>query len=134
LNGDLICFGSKLQSAVARSSAEAEYMALAMVVSMLLWLVNIIEAIPGQFIRRPIPIFEDNKPCINLADNHAAAKYTRHIGIAHHFLRDHCYGGDRTFKLIWRESKLQKANGMTKPLAKSEFIEFRDEVVSDVKL
>ena len=64
LNGDLICFGSKLQSAVARSSAEAEYMALSMIIRMLLWLINIIEGIPGQFIRRPIPVYEDNKPCI----------------------------------------------------------------------
>lgn len=134
LNGDLICFGSKLQSSVALSSAEAEYMALSTIVRMLLWLINILTAIPGQFIRRPIPIYEDNKPCINLADNHAASKYTRHIGIAHHFLRQHCYGGDRTFSLIWRQSNLQPANGMTKPLAKTPFIEFRDEVVSDIIL
>ena len=134
LNGDLICFGSKLQSAVARSSAEAEYMALSMIIRMLLWLINIIEGIPGQFIRRPIPVYEDNKPCINLTDNHAAAKYTRHIGIAHHFLRDHCHGGNKTFQLIWRASAHQPANGMTKPLAKAEFKEFQDEVVSSTIL
>ena len=134
LNGDLICFGSKLQSAVALSSAEAEYMALSMIVKMLLWIVNIIEGIPGQFIRRPIPIYEDNKPCINLANNHAASKYTRHIGIAHHFLREHCHGGNKTFKLVWTDSKHQLANGMTKPLAKTEFKLFRDTVVSDVTL
>ena len=134
LNGDLICFGSKLQSAVVQSSAEAEYMALSMIIRMLLWLINIIECIPGQFVRRPIPIYEDNKPCINLADNHAAAKYTRHIGICHHFLRDHCQGGNKTFQLIWRDSTHQPANGMTKPLTKSEFKQFQDEVVSSTIL
>ena len=105
-----------------------------MIVRMMLWLLNILESIPGQFVRRPIPIYEDNKPCINLANNHAAAKYTRHIGIAHHFLREHCYGGNKTFNLVWTDSKHQSANGMTKPLAKSEFILFRDSVVSDVML
>ena len=109
-------------------------MALAMIVKMLLWIINIIEAIPGQFIRRPIPIFEDNKPCINLANNHAAAKYTRHIGISHHFLRQHCYGGNKTFKLIWVDTNQQRANGMTKPLPKREFIAFRDTVVSNAML
>ena len=134
LNNDLICFGSKLQSAVTLSSAEAEYMALAMVVKMLLWLINIIEGIPGQFVRLPIPIFEDNRPCINLANNHAAAKYTRHIGIAHHFLREHCYGGNKTFRLVWVDSEHQSADGMTKPKPKGDFIKFRDSVVSDVML
>ena len=109
-------------------------MALSTIVRMLLWLINILTAIPGQFIRKPIPIYEDNKPCINLANNHAASKYTRHIGIAHHFLRQHCHGGNKTFSLIWRNSKQQQANGMTKPLPKSEFIAFRDEVVSDIIL
>ena len=131
LNKMLIAFGSKLQSATATSSAEAEYMALAHIVKVILWIVNMIEAIPGQFVRRPILIHEDNKPCISLANNHAASKFTRHIGIAHHFLRDHFESGNRQFKLVWTQSKSQLANGMTKPLPKSEFISFRDTVVSD---
>ena len=135
LNNDLICFGSKLQRAVARSSAEAEYMVLSMVIQiMLLWIVNIIEAIPGQFIRRPIHVIEDNKPCINLADNHAASKFTRHIGIAHHFLREHCHGGNKQFKIVWIQSNLQPADGMTKPLPRATFENFQHRVVSDTQL
>ena len=134
LNNDLICFGSKLQPAVARSSAEAEYMALSMVIQMLLWIVHIIEAIPGQFIRRPIPILEDNRPCINLADNHAASKFTRHIGIAHHFLREHCHGGNKQFKITWTDSNSQPADGMTKPLPRAPFEGSRRRVVSDAHL
>ena len=109
-------------------------MALTMIIKMMLWIINIIEAIPGQFIRRPIHIYEDNRPCINLANNHAASKYTRHIGIAHHFLREHCHGENKTFKLIWVDSRGQRANGMTKPTAKTEFKTFRDQVVSNVML
>ena len=119
---------------MARSSAEAEYMALSMVIRMLLWLVNIIESIPGQFIRRPIRVLEDNLPCINLADNHAASKFTRHIGIAHHFLREHCHGGDKRFKIVWIQSSSQPADGMTKPLARLNFESFQRRVVSDVQL
>ena len=130
----LISFGSKLQTSVAMSSAEAEYMALAHIVKILLWIIHIIENIPGQFIRKPIPIYIDNKPSINLADNHAASKFTRHIGIAHHFLREHCASGSQLFSLIWRDSSSQLADGMTKPLARGPFITFRDKVVSDIRL
>ena len=127
----LLAFGSKLQSAVAMSSAEAEYMALSHVIRVLLWIVNMIEGIPGQFVRRPILVYEDNKPCINLANNHAASKFTRHIGIDHHFLRYHCEAGTRQFKLVWIKGKSQKADGMTKPLPRAEFIAFRNTIVSD---
>ena len=127
----LIAFGSKLQPAVALSSAEAEYMALSLVTRLLLWIINIIQAIPGQFVRRPVLVHEDNKPCISLANNHAASKYTRHIGICHHFLRDHYTGGSKQFELVWTSSSRQKADGMTKPLPRADFITFRDSVVSD---
>ena len=131
LGNCLIAFGSKLQPAVALSSAEAEYMALSLITRILLWIVNLIENIPGQFVRRPILVYEDNKPCINLADNHSASKYTRHIGICHHFLRDHYRGGDQQFQLVWTKSSRQKADGMTKPLPRADFCTFRDQVVSD---
>ena len=131
LGNCLIAFGSKLQPAVALSSAEAEYMALALITRIILWIIHMIECIPGQFVRRPILVYEDNKPCINLADNHSASKYTRHIGIAHHFLRDHYRGGDKQFRLVWTQSSAQKADGMTKPLPRTDFFTFRDQVVSD---
>ena len=57
---NLISFGNKLQSAVALSSAEAEYMSLSNIVKILLWIIHIIESIPGQFVRRPVKIFVDN--------------------------------------------------------------------------
>ena len=131
LNKMLLAFGSKLQTSVALSSAEAEYMALAHIIKIMLWIIHIIEAIPSQFVKKPVPIYIDNKPAINLADNHAASKFTRHIGITHHFLRDYCEGGNRLFQLIWRESAFQEADGMTKPLARAKFTAFRDRVVSN---
>ena len=127
----LINFGSKLQPSVTLSSAEAEYMALARIVREILWLLHLVESISGQFVSKSIPIFIDNKPSINLANNHAASKYTRHIGILHHFLRDYCEGGNRLIKLIWKESSTQWADGMTKPLQRAKFTIFRDRVVSD---
>ena len=134
LQKHLICFGSKLQGAVALSSTEAEYMALSHVIRLLLWIMHMIESLPGQFVQRPVRVHEDNRPTINLANNHAASKFTRHIGIAHHFLRDHCTGENKQFEITWIDGKSQKADGMTKPKTRAEFITFRDSVVSDLQL
>ena len=72
----------------------------------------------------------DNKPAISLANNHAASKYTRHIGIQHHFLRDYYAGGNKIFHLVWDESKRNRADGMTKPLPRTPFQTFADDVTS----
>ena len=49
----------------------------------------------------------------------------------HHFLRDYCEGGDKTFLLVWDKSEDNVADGMTKPKPRAEFIKFRDQVISD---
>ena len=109
-------------------------MALAQIINEMFWILHIIEGMPGRFVHRPSNIFVDNKPAISLADNHAASKFTRHIGIDHHFLRDHCDGGDKSFNIVWTDSRNQKADGMTKPLPRMPFTTFRDSVVSDLEL
>ena len=43
------------------------------VTRLLLWIVNIIEAIPGQFVKRPVMVYEDEKPCINLTNSHTTS-------------------------------------------------------------
>ena len=87
---------------------------------------------PGQFVKKPINIYMDNNPGINLADHHVESKFTRHISIAHHhFLREHCSDGSGLFKLLWVKGKTQKTDGMTKSLPRADFIRFRDNVVSD---
>ena len=98
----------------------------------MLWIYNIITDIPGQYVKVPINIFADNQPSINLANNYTASKFTRHIGIRHHFLRDHCYGGNKMFNITYIKSEKNfKADGMTKPLTKTEFIKFKSAIVSD---
>ena len=41
-------------------SAEAEYMTLTQIIKILIWIIHIIEDIPGQFVRRPVTIYGDN--------------------------------------------------------------------------
>ena len=110
---------------------EAEYTTLTIVVRELLWIINIINCIPDQHVKKPIPICEDNESAINLTDNYDASKYTRHIGIVHHFLRDYCKGGNRLFDIIYTNTKSNLADGMTKPLAKTAFLQFQQQTVRE---
>ena len=113
------------------SSTEAQYMSLVHVTKLLLWIVNMIENIPEQFVWKSIPIYVVNKPSINLSNSYTTSKFTRQIGINHHFLRYYCYDGTNQFELIWTSTKTQAADGMTKPLARTPSITFRYSVVSD---
>ena len=79
LNGMLITFGNTLQPSVSLSSAETEYMALTSVTRILLWILNTIQTVTGQFVVTPIKVNMDNKPDINLVNNHVVSKYTRHM-------------------------------------------------------
>ena len=59
LNGNLVSFGSRLQTSVARSSTEAEYMALSMAAKELLWVRNILTSV-GFKVKVPMKILEEN--------------------------------------------------------------------------
>ena len=49
-------------------------MALSYVTRMLLWILNMIQTVPGQFVVTPIKVHMDNKPAINLVNNHVVSK------------------------------------------------------------
>lgn len=68
LGGNLVTWRSKKQTVCARSSAEAEYRAMAQAVSELLWLRILLKDIG---IQSPIPmkLYCDNKAAINIANN-----------------------------------------------------------------
>jgi hypothetical protein len=128
LNGDLVGFGSRLQTSPAQSSTEAEYMALSMAMRELLWIRNILVSV-GITLKQPIVVFEDNQPAIDLSENAMASKRSRSIDTKHHWIRHYVNNG--TIKLSYIHTKRQRADGMTKVLPRGPFTEFRDYCVSD---
>ena len=93
----------------------------------LLWIRNILSSIRVCF-KTHIIVFEDNQPCIELAENAMSSKRSRHIDMKHQWLR---YYMDNGFFKFYCHTKLQKADGMTEPLPKGSFAEFRDVVSAD---
>ncbi|MCH82618.1 cysteine-rich RLK (RECEPTOR-like protein kinase) 8 [Trifolium medium] len=126
LGDSLITWKSKKQATVARSSAEAEYRALASVTTELLWMKQLLSDFGIS-----VPLVKllcDSKSPIQLAHNLTTHERTKHIDIDCHFLRQHVQSG--FLNLIHVKSNQQLADCLTKPLAK---VQFRDVVNSNRK-
>jgi hypothetical protein len=92
LGGNLITWRSKKQSVVARSSAEAEYRAMAHGVCELLWIQTLLRDL-GLSDSGPMKLYCDNKAAINIAHNPVQHDRTKHIEIDRHFIKEKLSAG-----------------------------------------
>ncbi|GJT55139.1 retrotransposon protein, putative, ty1-copia subclass [Tanacetum coccineum] len=87
LGGAPISWKSKKQSVVSRSSAEAEYRAMANAVSEVLWmrwLLSFLETAPTG----PTPLFCDNQAARHIANNPVFHERTKHVEMDCYFVRE----------------------------------------------
>ncbi|KAL0367946.1 UNVERIFIED_CONTAM: Retrovirus-related Pol polyprotein from transposon RE2 [Sesamum calycinum] len=87
VGGNLMTWRSKKQTAVARSSAEAEYRAMAHTSSEILWLKNLLKEL-GFMYDDPVPMHCDNQAAIHIANNHIFHERTKHIEVDCHIVRE----------------------------------------------
>jgi len=85
--GHLITWRSKKQAVVARSSAEAEYRAMASVVSELTWLESLLTDL-GVRLSSPALLLCDSQAAIHIAKNPVFHERTKHIEVDCHFIRE----------------------------------------------
>lgn len=78
---------SKKQSVVARSSAEAEFRAMAQGICELLWLKIILEDLRIKS-DAPMRLYCDNKSAISIAHNPVQHDRTKHIEVDRHFIKE----------------------------------------------
>jgi hypothetical protein len=117
---------SKMQTEIALSTTEAEYIALSQsardLIPMHGLLQEVSEAtklIAGSTIAHST-IFEDNKGCVELANAPKMRPRTRHIALKYHHFRSHVDNGN--ISIQWIDTKHQLADIFMKPLAASSFI------------
>ena len=81
-----VSWKSTLQSAVALSTTEAEYMAITEAIKEAIWLQGLLDDLGvGQ---KQVTVFCDSQSSIHLAKNQVYHAWTKHINVRYHFVRE----------------------------------------------
>jgi len=108
-----ISWKSKKQSTVARSSAEAEYRAMAQAAAEITWLVSLLQKL-GVSQLKPVTLHCDNQFALHIARNPVFHERTKHIEVDCHFTRDKVMEG--LIQLSYLPTHSQLADVLTKIL------------------
>ncbi|KAA0036222.1 copia-like protein [Cucumis melo var. makuwa] len=115
VGGNLVTWKSKKQNVVARSSAEAEYRAMASTASELIWIKHLLHDMQIEC-SEPIQMFCDNQAARHIASNPVFHERTKHIEVDCHFIRDKVQSKEIEIPFI--RSQEQLADIFTKALDK----------------
>jgi hypothetical protein len=115
-------YSSKLQTTVARSSMEREYMAVFEAAQTAEALRNLLQHL-GEQQGSPTPIHVDNTACQLIANPHSYTKRSRHIHVKFHYTREAIER--EIITLIRVSSESQLADGLTKNLPAPRFTQLR---------
>ena len=123
LYGNIICWATRKQSAVALSSTEAEFISLANCAAEYLWLKHFLNAFGTNIEQLPLKLYEDNQSCI-ASLTEWEHKRLKHVDIKYNFGKDLYKNGEIDVEYIDTEN--QTADILTKALSKNKFIWFRE--------
>ncbi|KAH9655560.1 Integrase catalytic domain-containing protein [Citrus sinensis] len=115
--GGAISWKSSLQSVVALSTTEAEYIALTKAVKEAIWLRGLVSEL--GFKQEVVVVGCDSLSAIQLSKNPKYHERTKHIDVRMHFIRDEISKG--VVNVVKVPSEVNPANMLTKPLPSVRF-------------
>ena len=118
----VVSWRSKKQSTVAKSTTEAEYVALSQATQEAIWLRRLLSDL-GCKADGPTLIKEDNQGAIQIARNPKFHNRTKHIDMTFHFIREKMASKD--IKVEYCSTHDMIADIMTKALPKGRFEKLR---------
>ena len=116
-----------MQTTIALSTTEAEYVALSTALRDVIYLINLTKEIEAHGIPMPTDkkpqvtcrVFEDNVGALELANNHKLRPRTKHLAVQLHHFRSYILSGENTVQHV--STKHQVADIFTKPLPREAF-------------
>ena len=129
-----ILWKSKIQSIVALSTTEAEYIALSSALREVISIIHLLD----ELTKHNFPIhsatpkftcrtFEDNNSCIKIATDHRTRPRSKHFALCLHHFRSHIV--NKTITIEHVGTKDQLAGIFTKPLPKHQFCALRKRIM-----
>jgi hypothetical protein len=116
---------SKLQTIIAQSTTEAEYIALNLASKEAVYIIALLKEL-GYYNQTKFPIYVDNKSAIDLSENPVFHERTKHINVKYHYIRNLINSG--IIDVIYINTEEQKADGFTKPLEKVKYKKFLNQI------
>ncbi|KAH9740957.1 hypothetical protein KPL70_002426 [Citrus sinensis] len=118
LAGAAVSWVLKLQTIVALSTTEAEYMAATQACKEAIWIQRLLEELGHK--QQKIRVFCDSQSALHIARNRSFHSRTKHIGVQYHFVRE--VVEDRSVDLQKIHTKENLADVLTKPINTDKFV------------
>ncbi|KAH9751503.1 hypothetical protein KPL71_014323 [Citrus sinensis] len=118
LAGAAVSWVSKLQTVVALSTIEAEYMAATQVCKEAIWIQRLLEELVHK--QEKISVFCDSQSALHIARNPTFHSRTKYIGVQYHFVREVVEDGSVDLQKIHTKENL--ADVLTKPINADKFM------------